>query len=381
MAEEGISVGTLLLAAMTLAIVVLMAIFIYQTFRKNRKDHYLTFGLVMGLVPLTVMTLSGVIPMPEGSLAFIVGHIVGGIGFSFLFFFIYLHYELVSRPAPHFLRFSIMSFLLGSRFVVVIFRSLFPTEQIILLLYYVAFDTMRLFSFGFACFIAWQMWKLTKELESGMEFLSTVLLVLSGFFGPFHRPLGIGYVAADTKLFFVPLSGFLVFSYFLTVVGMVVFLMVFIINPDYLYRLPVPLHHIILYNESGLTAYSRSIQSKGIETPKITDQLFSGAITAISSLLSESVKTQVHMHVIETNKMNVVIEHHPTYPVRALIIGYRLTYFVRKSLKNFLLSIPQEIMEQLSSPGMILDLDRAQPILDRSLQQSFPYVEFSKKPF
>ncbi len=366
-----------LLAAMTMILGFMVIVFIYQTFKKNRKNHVLTMAFIMGLTPIAAMTLNEL--FPSGSSEDAIMHLVGGFGFSFMFFLVYLHYELVYRTSPHYFRFLVMSTLLGIRFAVVTYKALiYPLDLLIHASYYASFDVMRLFAFSFGAIITWKTWKMTKERESFVELCSLFLLIGGGLLGIVHRPANIGIINSEfLVLNVIRISSFLSMSYLLTVLGMVLFLSVFIVNPDYLYRLPVPLYHIIVYNgETGLAPYSHAIRSKGIEGPEITDQLFSGAITAITSLLSESVKDQVRLRLILSDEQTVIFEHHDQLPVSALLVCHQLTYFVKKSLKNFIKSILLPTLKELSDPNPS-DITGLKNELNQLLQASFPYIEFS----
>ncbi len=363
----------LILAGMTLIMGFVIILFIYQTFRKNRRDHVLTFGFIVGWLALLALTIreTGV------ATSIAVPNFIGGVAFSLLFFSLYLHYEFISRPTPHFWRFGYMCGLLGMRLVTVSLHALLPDNVLVAAFYYPSFDLIRMSAFIFALHVTWHVWRLTGDWESALEMLASALVLVGGVFGIIHRPIDVGMVNPETVILGIPLDVMLVISYLFTFVGIFVYLLVFIINPDYLYRLPVPLHHVIIYNEAGMALYSRSIRSKGIKTVEIADQLFSGAISAISSLLSESAHRQISLQWINSSVQSVVFEHHPA-GISALLVCDNPTYFVRLSLRRFLNMIPTETLKNMTASALVnASLFKAD--LDALIQAAFPYVEFQER--
>ncbi len=365
-----IDVTVITLSGMTLIMGLVVMLFIYQTFRKNRRNHVLTVGFISGWIALLALTLRETNAFSTVTIF----NAVGGLAFSLLFFCIYLHYEFASRSTPYLWRFGFMCALLGMRVMTVTVHALMPENIYVSAMYYPSFDIIRMSAFLFSLYISWKTWQLTGEWESAVETLAIVMLVLGGVLGIIHRPIDIGFLPPTTEILGIPLDPTLLLSYLLTVIGIFTYLVVFIINPDYLFRLPIPLHHVIVYNETGMAFYSRAIKSKGISPIEITDQLFSGAITAISSLLSESAHQPVALQSISSSSQSILFEHHPT-GISALLVCEDPSYYVKLSLRRFLQEIPNDLMNRMAETAMV-NVAEIKKMLDDLVQHSFPYVEF-----
>lgn len=353
-----------ILIALDSVLGLLLALFIYQTIRKNRQAHLLSVGLIFGFVGVTLFTIEPFLlsgsPL-EGNVS-VIGN---GVFYVLMLYFIYLHFEQVTRFTPRLERLAIMSALLGIGLAtsVIIVGAQSPSLGLISA-NNLAHDLSRLFCFIFAAYVSFRGWLLTRERSANIEWISLIILMAGSL------PTTIANHSD-----FSSLAGISMYELgdLVTFVGLVLLVSVYIRNPDYLYRMPVPIHDVILYNASGIAVYSRLVQNKGFETSKIPEHLMSMAVTAISTLLSESLQTDTQLEVIESKNRTLLFETRGALTV--LLICDRATYFVRRSLRQLLKSIDPHTYEKLTADAFESDTTLVQKI-DKYVSRALPYLIF-----
>ena len=154
--------------------------------------------------------------------------------------------------------------------------------------------------------------------------------------------------------------------------GIFLFVFIYIFNINYLYRLPVPIHQIIVYNESGLPFYSRSVRTKGIPSPEIHDMLFAGVVTAISSLMHESFGSITNLRQIDAESIQIYFVH--KYNFSVVIIVSKGTKFLLQSL-TVLNTLIAKNHSQAIAEKSIINTSELQEEIDHYIQIAFPYIQ------
>ncbi len=90
-------------------------------------------------------------------------------------------------------------------------------------------------------------------------------------------------------------------SLIMSLIGLFFMIGTYLQNPDYLYLLPFPIHSLMVYNRDGILCYSRKVQLKQVMMDE-KDILISGALTAISSLIKETLGAQAKIRHINAQQ-------------------------------------------------------------------------------
>ncbi len=358
---QTIGTSVAILIALDVVLGLLLVLFIYQTIRKNRQAHLLSLGLIFGFIGVTLFAIEPFLP----SLGSNTSVLVNGVFYVLMLYFIYLHFEQVVRLTPRLERLAIMSALLGIGLATSAIILTTPSPSAGLgAMNDLAHDLSRLFTFIFAAYVAFRGWLLTKERAANFEWLSLVILTIGSL------PTAI---ANHTEL--NSLDGLSLYELgdLITFIGLALLVSIYIRKPDYLYRMPVPIHDVILYNAAGIAVYSRLVQNKGFESAKVPEHLMSMAVTAISTLLSESLQTDAQLELIESRNRTLLFETHETLTV--LLICDRATYFVQRSLRLLLRSIDETTYKRLTADDFHSDAKLVEQV-DQYVAHALPYLIF-----
>jgi hypothetical protein len=343
-----------------LGLILLGSVFFYQTRRKNRKAFYLTIGVFLGVIGQSLYVFIMIIDSSATSV--LQGKYLRDLIFGGFYFFVFLHYQGLTRDRVIVRLTSIIVGILAIQGMLTLLFWIEPTNPLIqtIIARFVNFIGLTCFSYAF--YVSTLTSMKVRERESLFEsififivFFAHIIYVLgdNGFLS-FLSTLG-GYE------FIADIGGTLgVYGLFLT----------YLANIDYLYRLPVPIHQILIFSDSGLPIYTRDVYSQGIEQTKVEETLFAGVITAISSLIKESLGTDAKLqHINATGKQVFFNEKNNMTFVIITDEGTRM-------LKESLLLFSRLVYAKLSGNFMeepIQQQNYIEPI-DNLLKKSFPYI-------
>jgi len=361
---QTIELGEAILIALAIVLGLLLVLFIYQTIRKNRQAHLLSLGLTFGFIGVTLFAVEPFIPSGNP----LVGNIsvlVNGVFYVLMLYFIYLHFEQVVRLTPRLERLALMSALLGIGLATsaIILTNQSSSVGLTAVNDY-AHDLSRLLTFLFATYVSFRGWLLTRERAANIEWLSLSILTVGSL------PTAIANHSDFNS--FAGLSMYEIGD-LVTFIGLVLLVSIYIRKPDYLYRMPVPIHDVIIYNAAGIAVYSRLVQNKGFESSKVPEHLMSMAVTAISTLLSESLQTDAQLELINSRNRTLLFETRGNLTV--LLICDRATYFVRRSLQQLLRSIDEFVYTKLAAEAFESS-DSLMENVDMYVRHALPYLVF-----
>jgi len=358
----GISDWVLLLIwSFYLALVIL---FIYKTTTKNRYATILSLGLTFGLIGLTFAAFRPF--FPKDSLIYNNYWLFSnGMFYLLLYFFVYVHFSLADRTSPSIPLTIVLASLLGLGIgTSVVLLTVTEAPHNFIMLNDFAHDSLRLLAFLYASIIVWKTWRSTEEFNGLIELAALLFLVISVIPAVFANYIKVIGNTGDLYLIGDVLS----------LIGLVMLTTNYIINPDYLYRIPKPLYQIALFNTTGLTLYSRAVKTKGIDIESIPTQIVSGIITAISLVMKQGFGEGVFLKTIESTKHTLLFSRRKD--LTAMILTENPSYFVKKSLDNFLKFIPIDLLEELEKSSISVD-DETRSLLDGILTKAYPYIVFS----
>jgi len=336
-------------------LLLLFIVFIFKGKQRQRKAPFITFSFLFAMIGNTLASLS-----LDYNLFFFLGIFLVSVSFLFIF----LHYEMISREIPHIF---INSFLMGLNiaiFTLIITYSIYNLDG--LLIYRIIRPLCSLCCITAiirSMFIIYKVHSLAKITATKIElcaigflFIYRFVFLIRDFFGIFGSLLlsGIG----------------LIFS----ILGILFLLINYIIHPDYIYRLPFPIHSFMLYNEGGLLIYRKRVHIE-VFKDEFQEILIAGAFTAISTLIQETLGTGAKLKQINAEQYQIYFINLPRKKGTLTIISLGSTHFFKKSLKRFANAIPDTLLEKINIIG--INLKAIEPKIDLILSNSFPYINLS----
>ncbi len=351
----------------TLGIILLIIIFIYQSKKKNRHAPLLTWAMLLGIIGQIFHVYyfwleSSMMNVPEHVIFWKLGW-MWLAGMSFL---MYLHFEAISEIRPRTTRFGVACFIFGAYYALSMAFLLNLTDSTLEAIASRYNSIPNMFAFGFAAVTSARTTVLLKERESMFETLALamVFLGMSSFvIIDNHLPGMIGLLSIEADME--------TFGDVVNAAGVIILILTYLSNIDYLYRLPVPIHQLILYNSAGLPVYSRRVKTKGFEVLQVENTLFAGGMSAISSLMKEALGSSAILQHIDARHRHLFFQTRKTLTICA--VADKGTKFLLQSLKLAVNLIAPQLENQLNHP--IISTKNVSDQLDTLFQEAFPYLE------
>jgi len=365
-----------LISIIASASLILLTIIIWVKSHKIRVDiTYIILSLIF-FAAGNALTLFGDLTL------FVIGQVVLSGGF----FFVFVHYDGISSQRPKLRHIAVLATLQAGIVMETIFLFAYVaranvnlatltfiandpsatadmTVYLILLFNSLLSSGLCLFSIGRAIVVMGSVFRFTKAPAARNEIIALILIFV-------YR------VVFESRLFMPPTQYQtpITLALLLAIVGVIILILNYLLHPDYLYLIPVPIHSFMIYNNTGLLSYSRSVQT---DTKRGDTQfiLISGALTAIFSLIKETLGQGARIKFIDAQQFRIFFNPLPRDQGTFVVIAYGATVFFSKSLDRFVQSIPISLMEQINHTNV--DLEAVKPEFDLLVKTLFPYVTFN----
>jgi len=374
-------IGLIISAIISGLFFILFMLLVYQTIRKNRTAYVLTFSLLIGGIGGIVSSLQYIIPTANNLLLHL-----SLIIWSLVYWMIYIFLEELYTTKPERFRLIIITIILFTSIVYNILHYLIPsiTElglsgaaidsyngfyAIIEWSWDISYNLLGLLIFIFGAFVHYRSYKFTKEKITLVQTISMCILAI-GFVIGF-----IGGDVFDNALFFDIGDG-------VKILGMLIFTLIYAIFPDFIYRLPVNVYFILIFTKIGLNIHIARVRDtkvdvyseEEIEKRSISETLLGSLITAISSLLNESLGSKKDLKAIIAEDRSLVLDNGEF--ATCTILCDRPTHFLEKSLRNLRRSVEHQYQMKLVQPVIVKeDFQRVSDLI----KKSFPFLEIEKK--
>lgn len=323
---------------------ILLALFIFQATRRKRPaPHFLvllTCGFVGGIFAFLE---SAELPALRAYRGLLLSAQLSFYGLQFFFFFVFLENLVGARV--HTIRLVVaLGFLLlqvVSLWLIVWFQDTGVTSDLWLLAD-IGYDGLALYVFlGRGVPIYAKTYRFTKEKRPLL--MAVALLVV-----------GLGFVIITLVDQFsywatVPpgLEAVRDLGEILPMTGLFLFLLAYLTNVDYLYRLPNDVFLLLVLHNSGIAMHSVRFRTRA--QVEIDEMLFSGMISAIKSVFNElfRFKPDLNIRTITSEGLYVLIDSGPK--ISTIVVSDQLSYFLDKSLKRYRREFEREFTEQIDS--------------------------------
>ena len=232
------------------------------------------------------------------------------------------------------------------------------------------YDSLGIIFFGFGIWVLYNSYKQVGGETSQVLQIVGLFFILLGFL--IGLIIDFSFIFEDV-LKFNP-EHFLDSSYgdLLKVIGIVIFTVTYIREIDYIYRLPFPIYTIIFFkSDSGLSLNITNVKNISNEkTIKLDENLITGTVTAIMTLLKEGLGSEGYLKSINSTDQTIVVKSNKLVSIAVLTV--RPTKVLQNSIEKALEEFTVQYKEKLHS-------DKAIEISEFSntkslLKKAFPYL-------
>jgi len=343
--ELSIAEWTVLL--ITIAFGILVVLFLIQALLKKRYAWSFLISLIFGLLAGLVAILGELIFVGTPSLEYFSRSLhLNFYGFHFFFFYIFFE-RLISKKINS-VRLSVMIALLLTQTIglwLVFYNGINGLNtDIAWVLADIGYWTPALFVYlglGVPIFIKTYLY--TKEIR---PIILSAALILVGF-GFMISMLNDIYFIIDVFGISVKapdiLSDLSEIANVFPSVGVLLFVITYLTNIDYIYRLPNDTYLLMVLTKEGTPLHSVHLKTR--KKVVIQDVLLSGMISAINSVFMEVFKKDATVRNINSKGINIHLE--PGKEILAIIITDNISYFLDQGLKRYVKSFEQKFSTEL----------------------------------
>ena len=278
---------------------ILLILFAYQTLKKKRSAPHFLILLSFGMLGGVFAFLDSSKLFSDPYRYFLTIQLIC-YGFQFFFFYLFME-ELVSVKVKP-MRFGIaLSFLIVqvlSLILITYYRAIGESTTLLWLFSDTGYDGLALFTvWGCAIPVYIQMYRYTKE-KKPLFFATAMLIVGLGFF----IILLIDYIS-----FFgvVPewLNNISDLGDILPLLGLMLFLIGYLSNVDYIYRLAHDNYLLMVTYKSGITIHSINFENQSEIV--VEENLISGLLTTINMIFSNVLHSKSHIETIASKDATI----------------------------------------------------------------------------
>jgi hypothetical protein len=361
----------------SIVLLFLLGLLFYRSHQKNADISLLILTIILIASGNFLSTLPDNIP-------YIFANVLMGLGLITLF----LHYERIARDTPN-------------RSILIIICMLYACVLLItfLILWYLESDSgasigfigSLLISFNHPDFVVHS----TTLIRINVVSIIAIIVFIRAIqiITKVHRLTHLGatrneliglYLLLLYRILMLPvswvsielLSPIMSISLIISILGLLILMGNYLKNPDYLYLLPFPIHSFMVYNKMGLLCYSRKVQQNRLAMDD-QDVLISGAFTAISALINETLGAQAKIRHINAQQFQIFFNSLPEERGSFVVIAYGATGLFEKALKRFISLMTPHFFELLNAAGM--DIDVLEKEIDGMIKKAFPFVQIDVK--
>jgi hypothetical protein len=343
--EFSIAEWTVLL--ITIAFGILVILFLIQAVIRKRYAWSFLISLVFGLLAGLAAIFGEVVFSGNTSLQFFSRSLHLNL-YGFHFFFFYIFFERLISKKINSIRLSIMIALLLTQTIglwLVFYNGIngFNTD-IAWVLADIGYWTPALFVYlglGVPIFIKTYLY--TKEIR---PIILSAALILVGFgfiismLNDIYFILGVFGSPATAPDILTEISEI---ANIFPSIGVILFVITYLTNIDYIYRLPNDNYLLMVLRKDGSPIHS--VHFKTRKQVEIQDILLSGMISAINSVFKEVFKKEASVRNINSRGINILLE--PGENILAVIITDNVSYFLDQGLKRYVITFEQTFANEL----------------------------------
>ncbi|UYP47103.1 hypothetical protein NEF87_003388 [Candidatus Lokiarchaeum ossiferum] len=294
--------------------------------------------------------------------------IIGVSSTYFSFLFLYMHYIYLSNDRLNIGIYSLITSFIVYTLILAVqlisYSGQFSSDQISYSLdwMYIIGSTASLIAICLSFWMILQNYRNTKNRQVFIEFIGIIFLT-------FYR---IIFFIRDISV--IQDQIFSIIGLVFAFLGLTIIILNYIRNPKYLYSIPFPIHSFMIYDHAGLLMYSKHFKFEEASADVNRDILITSAFTALNSLIKHNLGIGGELNRIEATGFSIYFVNLPDNAGRLGVISEGRTKFFTQSLKRFVSSFPDEIIQSFIKTHKFPDRKQ----IDDLIQNAFPYVDFAK---
>ncbi len=295
--------------------VIILGLFIWQISIKKRVANHLIASLICGTIASVLMVQENVF-LESRSIPWITVLVWELIFFAFQTFFFYLFLESLISIKINPYRLAIVLIFLVSHIISLylvylkyVYVEAFGTGAIIedkfddmfWIISDISYNVLAMVVYAaFGIPIYYNTYKFTKERKP-VIFIVALILISLGYFISLLRDLNT-YVNNPSEIVFAISE----VSEYLKLLGLFMFIITYLLDVDYIYRLPFNIYILtVLYKDGNKIHTVRLKTSRKIQ---IEDVLLSGLISAINSVYSQTLETKSLIESISSKDASILLK-------------------------------------------------------------------------
>lgn len=339
----------------------ILAIFIYQSIIKVRNSPY----LIIGFFFFGLHSMFEALEIQSYQINIFINFLLILALYSFFLHYqslssinklsTYINNTLISLIVTSF----ILNLLIGLK-VISITELNFSNFQFLL----ISISGVIVFVYGFNTMF--KSYKLTRDNTIVFEIFALFLIVIGYSF--IVNSILISYIIR------IPLLEIQELATIPMTFGLVLFLLTYLFNHEYTYKLPFPIYEFLIYNTNGLLIYDQRVESPGYDN-NINLDLLTGMFSAISSIIQESMGTNINLKKIDIDPYKIVFTRIEGTNLIFAIITTKYAQMLQNSVKRFIKNLPEIVKIKLNND--LVNRTVIQKDLDEIFVKMFPYVTFS----
>ncbi|MFX1392434.1 MAG: hypothetical protein ACFFAH_02565 [Promethearchaeota archaeon] len=358
---------------LNLILLIFLIVFCCLFFIHNRKElqfyWYLVLASFLALATQIINFLS----------SYVIQHYVLTrivlILYIMIFYVFYLHYETISYIKIPLWRHSLMFSLLTLCLMLVITVSfnLYTDFNSINNFTGLLYGTFVLLCMCFSFKVTLHTYKLTKERANFIEVIAIFILLFLYILTIIRFSLTLlNIITLETTSRIL-----MIITAILILISLTTILTNFLIRKDYFYRIPFPIHQIMVINKAGILAYIRRVSPSFLKQ-SIKGKVFimSGFIKALSAIVIETLGTKSRLKYIDTGAYQIYFSEIRENGGIIAIITSGGNSFLQKSLDRFANTISSWLLDEIQKPEVYSE--KIQKQIDIFIAQAFPYVKIVK---
>ena len=211
--------------------------------------------------------------------------------------------------------------------------------------------------------------RLTNERATHIELISIILFLFTNVFYVVEV-----FMRLFENAYLKPILNIIVdLSNLFFIIALILLMSNYLIHSDYLYRLPFPIHQIMIVNKGGVPIYNRKVSIVNIPDLSFEKEiLMGGFMTAIFNVVKDTLGSFSQIKYIDSGKYKIYFSQILGNNGIVSIIASGGNYFLQKSLDKFTKSISNDIIKELSSPGA--NNNEIHNKIDKFLKKEFPFL-------
>lgn len=221
------------------------------------------------------------------------------------------------------------------------------------------------FSALFGLYVLYKTFKIYNAKPVKLDFLAVLILLFSLIIYQISGVQGyLGYNTAE--------SLFLIATFFFFCAAAII-LFNSILNNEYIFLIPNPIHLILVYTSGGVLLYNRNFYPQGSDMIKKDECMITGGVTGFSMFFKEILGSDAIIQYIDAKSFEFYFESLPNNAGSFVVVTTHANQIMLRSMKKLVNNIPSSYLDQIGENSGVM----MQKEFDILIQKYFPYLQFT----